>query len=111
MTRPTGQVLLSGYAKLPSNTAAQKMYDQLVVVANVDFESGIVLEVDCTMATDLGRRFVSTMMRGYDLNRGPEPLLDAITAKYYGHLKKALLTAVKEICQHYSDLRAGVAGH
>lgn len=105
MNKLTGNILLSGYAKLPSNTAAQKMYDQLVVVVNVDFESGIVLEVDCTMATDLGKRFVSTMMKGYDLHRGPDALLEAINLRYYGHLKKALLTAIREVCQHYADLK------
>ena len=105
MSKLTGNILLSGYAKLPSNTAAQKMYDQLVVVVNVDFESGIVLEADCTMATDLGKRFVSTLMRGYDLNRGPDDLLESINLRYYGHLKKALLTAIREVCQHYAELK------
>ncbi len=105
MSKLTGNILLSGYAKLPSNTAAQKMYDQLVVVVSIDFESGIVLEADCTMATDLGKRFVSTMMRGYDLNRGPDDLLEAINLRYYGHLKKALLTAIREVCQHYTELK------
>ena len=105
MSKITGHILLSGYAKLPSNTAAQKLFDQLVVVVNVDFESGIVLDVDCTMATDLGKRFVTTMMKGYDLNRGSDALLEAINPRYFGPLKNALLTAVREIFQHYYDLQ------
>ena len=107
MEKPTGNILLSGYAKLPSNTAAQKMFDQLVVVAKVDFDTGTVLEADCSMATDLGRRFVAAMMTGYDLNKGPEELLQSINLRYYGHLKKALLTAVKEIFLHYFELKDG----
>lgn len=105
MSKITGKILLSGYAKLPSNTAAQKMYDQLVVVVNVDYESGIILDVDCTMATDLGKRFVATMMKGYDLNRGPDDLLESVNLRYFGHLKKALLTAIREVCQHYTELK------
>ncbi len=97
---------MSGYAKLPTNTTAQKLYDQLVVVVSADYETGIVLDVDCTMATDLGKRFVCTLMQGYDLNRGAGPLLEAIDLRYYGHLKKALLAAAKEICQHYTDLKS-----
>lgn len=108
MSKISGHILLSGYAKLPSNTAAQKLFDQLVVVVNVDYDSGIILDVDCTMATDLGKRFVTTMMKGYDLNRGPDALLEAINLRYFGHLKKALLTAVREIFQHYNDLKTGV---
>lgn len=105
MGKITGHILLAGYAKLPSNTSAQKMYDQLVVVADVDFESGMILDVDCTMATDLGKRFVSSIMKGYCLLNGTEALLEEIELKYFGHLKKALLTAIKELGRQYSELK------
>jgi hypothetical protein len=105
MGKVSGRILLAGYAKLPTNTAAQKMFDQMVVVADVDFESGIVLDVDCAMATDLARRFVQTMMKGYNLNTGIDNLIEEINLKYYGHLKRALLTAVREIGQQYADLK------
>ncbi len=108
MTRITGPILLSGYAKLPSNTTAQKLFDQLVVVASVDYSSGIVLDVDCTMATELGRRFVIDTLKGYDLNRGPNALLETVQLHYFGHLKKALLTALKEIFDHYADMKRSV---
>ncbi len=105
MGKVTGHILLAGYAKLPSNTTASKMFDQLVVVADVDYESGVVLDVDCSMATDLGKRFVLTLMKGYNLNTGIDNLLEEINLKYYGHLKRALLTAVREIGQQYADLK------
>ncbi len=105
MGKVTGHILLAGYAKLPNNTTAQKMFDQMVVVADVDFESGIILDVDCTMATDLGKRFVLTIMKGYCLQNGVEALIDEITLKYYGHLKRALLTAIREIGRQYSELK------
>ena len=105
MGKISGHILLAGYAKLPTNTTAQKMFDQMVVVADVDFESGIILDVDCTMATDLGKRFVLTIMKGYCLQNGSEKLLEEINLKYYGHLKKALLTAIREIGRQYSELK------
>lgn len=107
MKKPTGHVLLSGSAKLPSNTAAQKLFDQLVVVVKLDYETGIVLDVDCTMATELGREFVCEIIKGYDLNRGSDGLLEAISFRYFGHLKKALLTAVKDIFTHYDAIKNG----
>ena len=105
MGKVSGHILLAGYAKLPSNTTAQKMFDQMVVVADVDFDTGVVLDVDCSMATDLGRRFVLTMMKGYNLNRGMDDLLEEMNLKYYGHLKRALLTAIREIGPQYADLK------
>lgn len=105
MGKITGHILLAGYAKLPSNTTASKMFDQLVLVADVDFESGVILDVDCSMATELGRRFVLTMMKGYNLNRGMEALLEEVNLKYFGHLKRALLTAIREVGQQYAELK------
>lgn len=105
MGRIQGRIILSGYAKLPSNTAAQKLYDQLVVVADVDFDTGLIMEAECTMATELGKRFVRTMLRGHNLNNGVEPLLEEIDLRYYGHLKRAMLSAIREIGQQYAELK------
>lgn len=49
-------IFLSGYAKLPDNTTAQKLYSHLVLVVTVRVPEGIIQDVDCTMATELGRR-------------------------------------------------------
>ena len=45
-------IFLSGYAKLPDNTTAQKLYSHLVLVVTVRVPEGIIQDVDCTMATD-----------------------------------------------------------
>ena len=98
------KVFLSGYAKLPDNTTAQKLYDHLVVVVTAQVPDGKILDADCTMATGLGRQFIQELLTGYDLNRGPEPLLDMLNRSYYGHLRKALQTCLKNICTQFSDL-------
>ena len=68
------KVFLSGYAKLPENTTAQKLYNHLVLVVTVQTPQGTILDADCTMATQLGRQFIQELLAGYDLHRGPEPL-------------------------------------
>lgn len=98
------QVFLSGYAKLPENTTAQKLYNHLVLVVTAEVPSGSVLDADCTMATDLGRRFIHNLLTGYDLNRGPDPLLEELSRTYYGHLRKALQTCIKGICTQFSEV-------
>lgn len=100
-------IFLSGYAKLPDNTTARKLYDHLVLVVTVQVPEGIILEADCTMATELGRRFVRELLVGYDLHRGPEPVVASLNQRYYGHLRKALQTCFKGICAQYGEyLRA-----
>ena len=71
MTVP--KVFLSGYAKLPDNTTAQKLYNHLVLVVTAESSTGTILDADCTMATELGRRFIRELLVGYALPRGPAP--------------------------------------
>ena len=97
-------VFLSGYAKLPDNTTAQKLYNHLVLVVTVQ-------DADCTMATELGRRFVRELLTGYDLNQGPDALVETLSRTYYGHLRKALQTCFKGICAQFSEIqRTGLGG-
>ena len=60
MTVP--KVFLSGYAKLPDNTTAQKLYNHLVLVVTAESSTGTILDADCTMATELGRRFIRELL-------------------------------------------------
>lgn len=97
------KVFLSGYAKLPENTTAQKLYSHLVLVVTVRLPEGTILDADCTMATELGRQFIQELLSGYDLHRGPEPLLTLLSQSYYGHLRKALQTCIKGICLQFEQ--------
>lgn len=104
-------VFLSGYAKLPDNTTAQKLYNHLVLVVTVQFPQGIILDADCTMATELGRRFIRELLTGYDLHQGPDALAETLNRTYYGHLRKALQTCFKGICAQFSEIqRTGLGG-
>lgn len=101
---PVDLVLFSGYARLPSNTTAQKFYDELALVAVVDMNTGVVHNVECTMVTGLAKEFVRDIIVGYDMNRGVEELLKTLDYKYQGHLKKALSSALKMIGTQYVEL-------
>lgn len=98
-------VLFSGYARLPANTPAQKMYEELVVVAVVDMNTGVVHEADCTVATELARKFVCSLLVGYDMNRGIEPLLASAERRYQGHLRKALASCIRMIGAQYAEIQ------
>ena len=98
-------VLFSGYARLPANTPAQKMYEELVLVAVVDMNTGVIHEADCTVATELARKFVCGLLVGYDMNRGVEPLIAMAERKYQGHLRKALASSIKMIGTQFAEVK------
>ena len=106
------KVFLSGYAKLPDHTTAQKLYTHLVLVATVELPQGTILDADCTMATQLGREFIRELLTGYDLHRGPGPAIEALNHTYYGHLRRALQTCIKGICTQFGEIsRSEAAAH
>ena len=97
-------VLFSGYARMPSNTTAQRIYEELALVAVIDMETGVIHNVECTMVTGLAKEFVSNLMIGYDMKQGIEPLVARIERQYQGHLKKALVSAIKMVGTQYADM-------
>jgi len=88
-------IFLTGYAKLPSSTTAEKLYEVIAVGAEVDPETGEIIDSDCTLATDLGRRFFKKITVGYSLKSGIEPLLQSFEKRYHGSARKAIITAMK----------------
>ena len=96
--------LFSGYARLPSNTTAQKIYEELALVVVIDMNTGVVHNAECTMVTGLAKEFVSNLIIGYDMNQGIEPLVKEMEHRYQGHLKKALASSVQMIGAQYAEM-------
>jgi len=99
-------VLLSGYAKLPANVTSSKLYDQFVVVVTVNMSTGVVLDADCTLSTELSRRFISGMIRGYNMEQGIDHLIGELDKKFYGNTKRAVCTALKMVQEKYGEAKA-----
>ena len=99
-------ILISGYAKLPSSTTAEVIYDILVVAALFDNRTGTIVEVEASMVTELAKRYISNLMVGYNLNDGPEGLIEIFEEYYHGNAKKALETAIRSLFSKYRDYMA-----
>ncbi len=102
-TQDQNTVLLSGYAKLPNNTTAETVYQFLAVAILFDKRTGIILEAEASMVTNLARRFVSELLVGYDLNDGPAELMETFEEHYHGNAKRALETAMRMVFTKYED--------
>jgi hypothetical protein len=102
-TQEQNTVLLSGYAKLPNNTTAETVYQFLAVAILFDKRSGIILEAEASMVTSIARRFVSQLLVGYNLNDGPDDLMETFEEHYHGNAKRALETAMRMVFSKYED--------
>jgi hypothetical protein len=99
-------VLLSGYAKLPNNITAESVYETLAVAVLFDKRSGIIVEAEASMVTNIAKSFIARLLVGYNLNDGPEELMQDFEAYYHGNAKKALETAIRMIFNKYQDYLA-----
>ena len=104
--RERNTILISGYAKLPSNTTAENVYSTMVVAVRFDKRNGIILNAEASVVTELARTFISELFVGYNLNDGPEELLSCFEAYYYGNAKKAIETAIRMIFNRYQEFKA-----
>ncbi|MDR0813523.1 MAG: DUF3870 domain-containing protein [Oscillospiraceae bacterium] len=101
-----GTVLISGYAKLPAHITSEEVYKTLVTVVLVDFESGLISAGECSVITDLSKDFIADLLRGYNLNDGPDKLMAQLELSYFGQAKKAIETSLRAIFAKYEDLKS-----
>ena len=101
--RERNTVLLSGYAKLPTNITAEMVYEVLAVAVLFDRRSGIILEAEASMVTNIAKKFIAELLVGYNLNDGPDELMEDFETYYHGNAKRALETAMRMIFSKYQE--------
>ena len=96
-------VLLSGYAKLPTNITAEAVYDMLALTVVFDNRNGIIVAAEASMVTNLAKEFISDLMVGYNLNDGPDGMIKDFEAYYHGNARRALETAIRMVFTKFQE--------
>ncbi|MCD5322852.1 MULTISPECIES: DUF3870 domain-containing protein [Pontibacillus] len=92
---------IAGHARLPAGMAAQNMYDVLTITAEVDGTYGVILEANCTLATEHGRQFIGQLLKGFSLRHSLDEPIEEIRAYYLGKASNALISALKDLHKQY----------
>lgn len=98
-------VFFSGKARPIEGITVEKMYGIMTVGLEVDMDTGIVLDGDCTLSTEVARSFFTKIVIGYDLSQGLGGLLETIRLRYHGEVMKALGAALRKIYRDYTNLK------
>lgn len=96
-------IFFTGHAKLPTTITAHKIYEVIAISAEVIPDTGEIVNLDCTLATGLARRFVSELAIGYKLGNDIDELVNRLESRYYGSARKALIAAFKCINEKYLE--------
>ncbi|MDS9471456.1 DUF3870 domain-containing protein [Sporosarcina pasteurii] len=98
-------MFIAGHARLPQGMAAKNVFDSLTITAEVDIKYGVIIEASCTLATDQGRDFIGELLKGFSLNEGVAEASECIQNYYKGKATKTLVAALKDLEQHYQQLK------
>lgn len=99
----TTEIFISGYARLPQGITAEEMYTVMVVGMIVDRNTGLILDAECSLVTDLAKKFIKELLVGKSLDHITE-IEEALTLRYFGSARKALISAIKIAYEKYRQV-------
>ena len=88
-------IFLTGYAKLPDGITASEVYKVVGIGLEVERTTGTVVAADCTLATEVGRRFFRKLLEGRRLVEDFAVMVEEVELRYLGNAQKALVTAMR----------------
>lgn len=99
----SNDIFITGYAKLPQGITAKELYTVIAVGIVIEKKSGVILSSDCSLATQLARDFVSSLIVGSNLN-DIEYLESKFKDRYHGSARKAIISALRTCSEKYLQL-------
>jgi len=98
-------ILISVYVKIPMNTTAQKLYENLLLVVVVNRQTGIIKESEVTFAADIAKEFVANIINGTNLNDDIDIIVRRLERCYFGHLKKSVITGLRMLHREFAVVK------
>lgn len=97
------EILITGYAKVPQGLAASELYTTIALGLLVNKSTGEILDVDCSLVTQIARDFVRQLIIHKNLNE-LDVIEEALNARYFGSARKALIMALRSCLEKYQGI-------
>lgn len=94
------KIFVTGYAKVPKGITANELYSVIGMGMVVYKSTGEILDVDCTLATRTGRKYIQELLVGKNI-KNLDGIIEELKRKYFGHAKKAVISALKMCFEKY----------
>jgi hypothetical protein len=97
-------VYFISYAKLPDNMTAGLMHKIVGLGMVINYKTGVIEDISCTLMTSVAKRFLDDVFIGYNLmDQGVEPLVEQVKFRFHGNSQKSLCVVVKENYKRFID--------
>lgn len=103
MVKENKRIIIGGQARLPKDLSSGEVFQ---VVAEVDRESGKILEIEFSPAFPLLSKKLREWILGVSLAEDLGPVLQMIETGLYHKAKKAVLTAVKDLAREFRESKS-----
>ncbi|ARI76349.1 DUF3870 domain-containing protein [Halobacillus mangrovi] len=105
-------LFVAGHSRLPTGIAANHISDSLTLTLEVDRKYGVIVDVSCTLATDHGKDYIKSVLKGHSLKEGYEEPLNQLKDSYLGKAGNAIAAALKDSYKQYrSHKNSGLKKH
>lgn len=100
------QILVTGYAKHSQGLQGSEMYDTIALGLVIDCDTGEIMDVDCSLVTQIARDFVKQLVVHKNIN-DVEAIEEGFNTRYYGAARKALILAIRVCSEKFRRIRSG----
>lgn len=96
-------VLITGLAQLPRGTTLYERYQTMTVVLVINVETEVIEESEFTFIADLTNHYLTSIVRGYDLKNGINPLIDILRKRVLIPSQGAVIQSIKSAWDRYKE--------
>ncbi|KAA9027050.1 DUF3870 domain-containing protein [Niallia endozanthoxylica] len=96
-------ILTTGFAQLPKGTTQYEKYQSLAVVLVINVETEVIEDVEFTFIADLTNYYLTSLVRGYDLKQGINPLIEILRSRVLIPSQGAVIQSIKSAWDRYKE--------
>jgi len=100
---PPNTILVTGFAQLPKGTTMYEQYKIIGAALLINLDTTQIIEAELTFIADLPNKFLNSIIEGYYLNQGVDPLFEEIKKRFGTPSQGAVLQAIRSAYDRYIE--------
>lgn len=101
-------VLVTGFAQVPRGTTLYEHYKTVGLVCVIDIETEVINEAEFTFVAGLTNRYLASLLQGYCLKEGINPLLDKVRKHCLMPSQGAIIQAIRSAWDRYQESKGKI---
>lgn len=97
-------ILTTGFAQLPKGNTFYDSSNTIAVILVINVESEVIEEVEFTFISDLKNNYLASLIKGYCLKNGLEPLVNKLKKCVLTPSQGAIIQSIKSAWGRYEEM-------